>query len=225
MGKTNNKSSLRTGCVKKGSGCAPKQHRVGRRLKRLLLDPHEIGLLRLSEMHVNSAYFTKSEVTYIGQCSIDRKYIVVGKAGNHWAIEDCSKHSIRAYKGHGYIIKGKKIIALQQSKQGTIEELMSAYERLDRSKPLSQMRTDEIFSAGKGTKIRKRCGHGEVVYTESYEAVETSRKWRRGERIKMRNANKCNAVREAKQQAAQNVIRAAKYGLIYISNKQAVKLR
>ena len=192
-------------------------------LKRSLLDPCKIGLMRLKEMSVSDSRFTKESIIHIGKCSINRKYIIVGRVGNDWVVVDYAREKVHDFKGHGYVIKGKKVIPLQHNKRGSIEGLMDAYECAERSKPIGKMTADDIFNACKGTRTRKhgqRGGAGFAEYSKSVvcTTVEKHRPWQRGERVKMRNANKHMRECEDRQMQAASVIKFAKYGLIYKSN-------
>lgn len=129
-------------------------------LKRSLLDPYKIGLMRLNEMNVSDSRFTRERVIYIGKCSINRKYIIVGRIGNDWAVVDCTRENVRDFRRHGYIIKGKKVIPLQHNRRGSFEGLMSAYESADRSKPLDRMTADDIFHTCMGKRTHKKPGSG-----------------------------------------------------------------
>lgn len=129
-------------------------------LKRLLLDPYKIGLMRLNEMSVSDLRFTREQITHIGKCSINRKYIIVGKVGNSWTVVDYTRESTRDFRGHGYIIKGKKVIPLQHNRRGSFEWLMSAYESADRSKPIERMTADDIFYTCMGKRTFKKPGSG-----------------------------------------------------------------
>ena len=129
-------------------------------LKRLFLDPHKIGLMRLNEIGVSSSRFTGKDIVHIGKCSINRKYIIVGKVGNEWVVVNYAREKVRDFRGHGYIIKGKKVIALQRNRRGSLEELMSAYECVDRSKSLDRMTADEMFREGMGKRTYKKPGSG-----------------------------------------------------------------
>ena len=129
-------------------------------LKRLSLDPRKIGLMRISEMGVSDSRFTGEDIVRIGKCSIFRKYIIVGRVGNSWVVTDYAREKVRGFRGHGYIIKGKRVIALQHNKRGSVEKLMGAYEGADRSKPLARMTADEVFREGMGKRFRKKPGSG-----------------------------------------------------------------
>lgn len=131
------------------------------------LNAYSVGLLRLQECKILAANFSTSEISYIGECSLNRREIVLGKVGNFWCIfgrhrEQSEKASnrlgyeqkFRAY----YVITGKRIKRLHTSRNPlkTIEEKAADFECADRSKPLSKMNAKEVFNAGVQNKPRKR---------------------------------------------------------------------
>lgn len=48
------------------------------------LNAYGVGLLRLSEAHINAENFKREEIEYIGKCSIRRRKVVLGRIGNVW---------------------------------------------------------------------------------------------------------------------------------------------
>lgn len=193
-----------------------------------MLNPYEIGLMRIGEMCVSSSRFSREDIMRIGQCSIERNYIIVGRIGNDWVVMNYARNKVRDFKGHGYIVKGKKVIALQRSKQGSLQELMDAYECADHFKPLVKMTAEEIFNSAKGVRTRKHGQRGGMSFAEmrkgmNWEPVETSRPWKRGERVKMRNENKRNQERAQREASVMGIIKCFKTGLVYKSTAKATK--
>jgi len=184
------------------------QKRLNVNEKRNALNPYEIGLMRLGEMSVSPQNFSESQISNIGYCSIWRKRCIVGRVHNQWQAVCDTQKACDGFKAH-YVVKGKKVICLHPQKSGTIEQVLDAYESADRSKPLSLMKADEIFNAGKGTRFRKKSNisanrvvaksrkTGERVWggmakreiCDQYQPsviVEQRNKFRRGERVHMK---------------------------------------
>lgn len=196
--------------------------------KRQLLNPYDVGLLRAREMGIARKRLTDEQITHIGRCSIDRKHIIVGKLDNNWVVVDLTRSNCREFHGHGYIVKGKKVIALHRHAQGTLEEQMDAFECAERSKPLDKMTADEIFSIGKGKRVKKHGHRGGIGFAELKKSVtcttiETSRPWKRGERVRLRNENKRKRESDERTNRAIGVIRIAKVGMAWRSNPQATR--
>lgn len=116
------------------------------------LNAYGVGLMRLNELNIQTDCFKQKEIEIIGQCSIDREKIIIGKVGDDWAIQGREKdlerkHGTRyggpKFEAH-YIITGKRSKCVLQNPNR------------DRSKPLHMMTAQEIFSTCKGYPIRKR---------------------------------------------------------------------
>lgn len=115
------------------------------------LNPYGVGLLRLSELHIQSKFLAQKDIVYIDQCSINRKKVIIGKVGEEWAVKGREKDLERKYGarygGPGFVahyaITGKRSVCI--FKDPNREHL----------KPLHLMTTREIFNAGKGHPTRK----------------------------------------------------------------------
>ena len=125
------------------------------------LNAYDVGLLRLSEAHINAENFKRKEIEYIGKCSISRRKVVLGRIGNMWGI--CGRMAgqrrqvtaqiqanlrFRAY----YVIEGKRVTVLHASRNVRAEKAMSDYECRDTSKPVWEMSAREIFRVAKGAR-------------------------------------------------------------------------
>lgn len=119
------------------------------------LNAYNVGLMRLNEVHIASGNFEREDIEFIGQCSISRRKVVIGKIGNFWCI--CGRtleFELRVqaqYKKDSrfkayYIVKGKRVTILHPGNNRS----MSDFECHNTSKPLNKMSADEIFSAAKG---------------------------------------------------------------------------
>ena len=122
--------------------------------KRVMLDPYQVGMMRVKEMGIPSVRLTDGQIVEIGKCSIDRKHILVTLTDGKWVVMPLTSHNMKAAKYRGYIVKGKKVIALQQHKSGTLNELMSAYE-CGTDCPLDMLDAEGLFHAFQGTRTRK----------------------------------------------------------------------
>lgn len=203
------------------------RHTPTLREKRAMLDPYEVGMERVREMMLSHNRLSEAQIMEIGCCSIDRKFIMVVRDGKNWTIVNLTSANVKAYKGHGYIIKGKKVIPLQNHKQGTLEQLMDNFEcggdvRIDR------LDAEGLFCSFQGRRIRKCKQKGGVGFAEQSRMVkckteEYSRPWKRGERVHYRSENKKRAEAERKEQMALGIIRVARIGLIYKSQTKAMR--
>lgn len=178
-------SALPRDWTERGNCRAPK--RLSNREKRELLDPYQVGMMRLADMYVAICNLTEADIVLLGRCSIDRVKVLVGKVCNDWHIvTGKAPEGFRAY----YVVKGKKVLQLHKHKSGTIDEILQAYECEDTTKPLAFMKADEIFAACKGKRFRKK--PGDLARKEYCEkrgesvVVETRHKPKRGERVHMR---------------------------------------
>ncbi len=116
------------------------------------LTSYGVGLMRLEEIGVPSTDFKRKDIEFIGQCSINRKKVIVGKVDKTWTVKgrekDLERESGARYGGPQFIahfaIKGKR------------SECIFRDPKRDRSKPLHLMSANEIFAAGKGSKPSKR---------------------------------------------------------------------
>lgn len=123
------------------------------------LNPYGVGLIRLNEMAISNTRLNRADIEYIGQCSIKRKKVVIGKIGNLWAIQGRTGGNEVKFKPY-YIIRGKRVTALHyhNNTSKTLEQMMSEYECRDLSKPLYLASADEIFQAAKGRRSQKHGG-------------------------------------------------------------------
>ena len=130
------------------------------------LNAYGVGLLRLSEAHINAENFNREEIEYIGKCSISRRKVVLGRIGNMWGI--CGRMAEQRrqvtaqfqanlrFRAH-YVIEGKRVTVLHASNGKSVERAMSDYECRDTSKPVWEMSAGEIFCVAKGARpSRKR---------------------------------------------------------------------
>jgi len=209
--------------------CRAHKRQPSLKAKRAMLDPHEVGMMRLKEMQLPFHVLSAEQVERIGQCSIDRTYIMVVREGKTWTIVRYTREMVCKYRGHGYIIKGKKVIPLQHHKQGTLEELMVSYEH-ESDCPLDVLDAEGLFHAFQGRRIhkgKKKGGESSIhqMCKKVCEAQDLSRPWKRGERVHMRAENRKRREAERKEQTALGIIRVARVGLIYKSNTKAVQMK
>lgn len=123
----------------------------------------EIGQRRLQELaltvgHGVTMSFNARE---LGEYSIRKQpvlVVLVGLTSNQqWVLMPCTRQNIEQYRGHCYLVKGRKIEAIgYRHFHGTIEQVMSKYEGMDRSTPLKYAGATEIFRAGMGSRTRKK---------------------------------------------------------------------
>lgn len=200
------------------------RHTPTLREKRAMLDPYEVGMERVREMMLPYNRLSEAQVAEIGRSSIEHKHIMVVRDGKNWTIVSLTGANVRTYKGHGYIIKGKRVIALQHHKQGTLEQLMENYE----SVPICRMDADGLFHAFKGQRTHKGKKKGGESSTHKAcaqvcKVEDRTRPWKRGERVHYRSENKKRAEAERKEQMALGIIRVARIGLIYKSQTKAMR--
>ena len=123
----------------------------------------EIGQRRLQELglrvgHGISMSFNARE---LGEYSIRKQpvlVVLVGLTANQqWVLMPCTKQNIEQHRGHCYLVKGRKVTAIEyRHKTGTIEQMLSAFEGADLSEPLYRASSNSIFHAGKGQQTRKK---------------------------------------------------------------------
>lgn len=127
------------------------------------LNAYGVGLMRISETKIATCNFECEDIEYIGQCSINRKKVVIGKIGNFWCIygrAELFELKVKAQYGKDsrfkayYIIQGKRVTTLHHGTRIS----MNDFECRELSKPLNMMNADEIFQAGKGKRCPKHGG-------------------------------------------------------------------
>lgn len=127
------------------------------------LNAYNVGLMRLNEVHIASGNFERDDIEFIGQCSINRREVVIGKVGNFWCIRGRSLDTelkVQRQYGRGtqfkayYIVRGKRITILHPGTGGS----MADFECRNTSKPFDKMSADEIFNAAKGKSSPKHGG-------------------------------------------------------------------
>lgn len=129
------------------------------------LNAYGVGLLRLSEAHINAENFQSEEIEYIGQCSIRRRKVVLGRIGNTWTIGGRSyevRQKVTAqfqanlrFRAH-YVIEGKRVTVLHVSNGKSVEQAMSDYECRDTSKSVWKMSARELFKAAQGRRPSRK---------------------------------------------------------------------
>ena len=129
------------------------------------LNAYGVGLLRLSEAHINAENFKREEIEYIGKCSIRRRKVMLGRIGNMWGISGRMAEQRRQmtaqfqanlrFRAH-YIIEGKRVTALHASLNIPAEKAMAEYECRDTSKPVWNMSAEEIFREAKGKRPSRK---------------------------------------------------------------------
>ena len=129
------------------------------------LNAYSVGLLRLSEAHINAENFNREEIEYIGECSIRRRKVVLGRIGNLWGISGRMAEQRRQvtaqfqanlrFRAH-YVIEGKRVTVLHVSNGKSVERAMSDYECRDTSKPVCEMSAREIFCVAKGARPSRK---------------------------------------------------------------------
>ena len=129
------------------------------------LNAYGVGLLRLSEAHINAENFNREEIEYIGKCSIRRRKVVLGRIGNMWGI--CGRMAEQRrqvtaqfqanlrFRAH-YVIEGKRVTVLHASNGKSVERAMSDYECRDTSKSVWEMSAREIFRVAKGARPSRK---------------------------------------------------------------------
>lgn len=194
--------------------------------KRASLDPYKVGLMRLDDMGIKAERMSELSITEIGRASIERKPIMVLKMCVDWIVVPYSYDSFREFRGHGFVIRGKKVHKFSHSdhKNGTLDELMKAYEdNWDTS--LDSLDAEGLFNAFQGRRThkgKKKCGMGVTAQPTQCKTEDHSRPWKRGERVHLRAENKKKCEANMKEQAAFNTIRVSKVGLMYKSKTKAV---
>ena len=129
------------------------------------LNAYGVGLLRLSEAHINAENFNREEIEYIGKCSIRRRKVVLGRIGNMWGISGRMAEQRRQvtaqfqanlrFRAH-YVIEGKRVTVLHVSNGKSVERAMSDYECRDTSKPVWEMSARELFKTVQGRKPSRK---------------------------------------------------------------------
>lgn len=133
------------------------------------LNPYDVGRMRLKEVNIHADNFTVFEVIYIGECSIERRKVVLGRIGNQWAISGrpidplryvhakfATEPRFRAY----YIIKGRNVTTVHKSCGVGFNEAVKAFKEPRPAKHISQMTTAEIFNECQGVACPKHQGRG-----------------------------------------------------------------
>lgn len=196
--------------------------------ERVELDPYEVGKSLIYQMRIAFCRFTHEQIEDIGRCSINRTHILVTKCDNKWVIVPCTSVTC---KNGGYIVKGKQVIPLQHHKQGTLEEIISDYKRAYDSRKdnvrIDRLSAEGLCNAFRGNRTHKGKRRGQYGFEEYKSSTqckteETSRPWKRGERVHLRHENEKKREANRREQNALNIIRVAKVGLIYKSNTKAV---
>lgn len=129
------------------------------------LNAYGVGLLRLSEAHINAENFKQEEIEYIGKCSIRRCKVVLGRIGNVWGIagrmaEQRSHVAAQfqaelRFRAH-YVIEGKRVTVLHASNGKTTAQAMSDFERRDTSKTVWEMGANELFKVAQGRRPSRK---------------------------------------------------------------------
>lgn len=127
------------------------------------INAYSVGIMRLKEARVASANFACEDIEFIGQCSMNRRKVVIGKVGNFWCIRGRSlvvELKVQAQYGKDarfkayYTVKGKCVTILHPGNNRN----MSEFECRDTSKPVYMMSAEEIFYAAKGKRPSRKCG-------------------------------------------------------------------
>lgn len=129
------------------------------------LNAYGVGLLRLSEAHINAENFKQDEIEYIGKCSIRRRKVVLGRIGNVWGIagrmaEQRSHVAAQfqaelRFRAH-YVIEGKRVTVLHGSNGKTTAQAMSDFEQRDTSKSIWEMSAKELFLVAQGRRPSRK---------------------------------------------------------------------
>lgn len=123
----------------------------GTSVSRNELTLYNVGLLRLKEIGVPNSDFNSKDIEFIGQCSIDRIKVIIGKVDKTWTVKGREKALERKsgarfggpkFEKH-YAITGKRSVCIYQDPNR------------DRSKALSLMTAHELCNAFKGRPTRK----------------------------------------------------------------------
>lgn len=190
--------------------------------KRPVLDAYEVGIMCVKAMMLPYAYFTEAQIVEIGNSSIRRKHVLVTKAGKEWTVVPCTAVSCR---NGGYIVKGKKVIPLQQHRKGTLKQLMEDFECGD-GRRLDGLDAEGLFHAFQGKRTHK--GHKKGGESSMHHACKNvcpvqdcTRPWKRGERVHMRTENRKRREAEDMERYVIGVMRIAKSGLMYRPNPKA----
>lgn len=126
------------------------------------LNAYAVGLMRIADAKIASSNFEREDIEYIGQCSITRRKIIIGKIGNFWCVRSRSltvELKVQAqYGGNArfkayYVVKGKSVTILHPSNKSNVSE----FECRDHSKPVYMMDAEEIFYAAKGKRPGRKC--------------------------------------------------------------------
>ena len=107
------------------------------------LNAYGVGLLRLSEAHINAENFKQEEIEYIGKCSIHR---------SHVAAQFQAELRFRAH----YVIEGKRVMVLHASNGKTTVQAMFDFERRDTSKTVWEMGANELFKVAQGRRPSRK---------------------------------------------------------------------
>lgn len=127
------------------------------------LNAYAVGLMRIAEAKIANSNFKREDIEYIGQCSINRREVVIGKIGNFWCVRGRGLNAelkvqgqygrVARFKAY-YTVKGKCVTILHSGNNRN----MSEFECRDTSKPVYMMSAEEIFYAAKGKKPSRKCG-------------------------------------------------------------------
>ncbi len=127
------------------------------------LNAYAVGLMRIAEAKIANSNFEREDIEYIGQCSINRREVVIGKIGNFWCVRGRSLNAelkvqgqygrVARFKAY-YTVKGKCVTILHPGNNRN----MSEFECRDTSKPIYMMDAEELFYAAKGKRPSRKCG-------------------------------------------------------------------
>ncbi len=132
------------------------------------LNAYGVGLMRLRDMHISAENFEYADIEFIGECSLSRRKVVIGKVGNVWSVWHRVPDDVwdRAQAKYGenvrfkayYIVEGKRVTSLHPSlyPNKTTEQIMREYECRDLSKPVRMMDAEELFYAAKGSRPSRK---------------------------------------------------------------------
>ena len=116
------------------------------------LTSYGVGSLRLKELGVPSSDFNAKDIEFIGQCSINRKQVIIGKVDKTWTVKGREK-ALERKSGARY--GGPQFIAYYVIK-GKRSEYIYRDPNRDRSKPLHLMPAEEIFCVAKGSRPSRK---------------------------------------------------------------------
>lgn len=123
------------------------------------LNPETVGRMCLEKMHTSlERYPIAIDLVALGEASIQRRKVIIAIEGGEWVLMHYSMRNVEAARGHGYLVKGRKVFPIHAGRPRTGEfgAVMRSYEGECREKPLAEMSAREIFSAGRGFRSRKK---------------------------------------------------------------------